>query len=84
VPAPRECFDHFAETIATSLSRPAIHEQRFRLLLPVYQIKWCCILLNDFLPAGDRRRQFALPASQQEERRSQQLSKARAALRNAA
>lgn len=29
------------------------------LLFPAYQIKWCCIILNEFLPTGKNRRKFA-------------------------
>lgn len=28
-------------------------------LLALHSLKWCCIMLNDFLPAGNTRRQFA-------------------------
>jgi hypothetical protein len=31
---------------------------RLRLLTPLYQIKWACICLNEFLPAGSARRAF--------------------------
>jgi hypothetical protein len=31
---------------------------RVKLLEPLYQIKWSCICLNDFLPAGKSRRNF--------------------------
>jgi hypothetical protein len=31
---------------------------RLRLLTPLYQIKWACICLNEFLPAGSNRRAF--------------------------
>lgn len=32
---------------------------RSDLLLPLHQIKWCCILMNEFLPEHAQRRQFA-------------------------
>lgn len=31
---------------------------RYLLLEPLYQIKWACIILNDFLPFGSQRRKF--------------------------
>jgi hypothetical protein len=77
VPAPPAAFARFARTIATVLPRPEVFLARTNLLLPVYQTKWCCILLNEFLPAGHRRRQFASPVSGLEERQAQQLDKAR-------
>ena len=30
-----------------------------RLLLPLYRVKWCCILLNHFLTVGQKRREFS-------------------------
>jgi Ser/Thr protein kinase RdoA (MazF antagonist) len=42
----------------------------------VYRLKWCCIMLNDFLPAGNDRRRFAAPVDEME-RKWKQLEKAR-------
>jgi len=33
-------------------------EDRLRLLTPLYQLKWACICLNEFLPGGAERRAF--------------------------
>ena len=55
-------------------------EQRARLLFPVYRIKWCCILLNEFLPIGAARRGFARGANSGADLRPLQLAKARSAL----
>jgi hypothetical protein len=49
---------------------------RAALLLPVYQTKWCCIMLNDFLPAGNQRRTFSNPDLRDESRWDKQLEKA--------
>ena len=46
-------------------------------LLPVYRVKWCCIMLNDFLPVGGQRRRYA-----GREDRARQLKKARWALKS--
>ena len=54
--------------------------QRFDLLLDVYRIKWCCIFLNDFLPAAASRRRFAGIGRDETEHRMEQLQKAREAL----
>jgi hypothetical protein len=51
-------------------------EKRVALLLPVYQTKWCCIMLNDFLPAGNQRRAFSNPDARDESRWDKQLEKA--------
>jgi hypothetical protein len=54
---------------------------RARLLVPAYQIKWCCIMLNEFLRGEQSRREFALGGGAAEERKRIQLDKAQAALR---
>jgi hypothetical protein len=52
-------------------------EARARLLFPVFQTKWCCIILNDFIPEFARRRRFADPGVDEGERKRRQLEKAR-------
>jgi Phosphotransferase enzyme family len=79
-PAPLECYGAFADELAKTMSEPAKHRRRFDLLLPMYQLKWCCIMLNDFLPSGGSRRRFALQGLDETERKTRQLHKARAAL----
>jgi len=51
---------------------------RAELLFPVFQFKWCCIILNDFLTDSARRRRFADPAFDELERKRIQLEKATA------
>lgn len=63
-----------AEVLKHSLNSEALR-QRFRLLFPVYQMKWCCIMLNDFLAVGDKRRGFAWHTAH-EDRKKIQLGKA--------
>jgi len=82
IPVPMDYFDLFSQSIVLTLQDPKIHLERINLLFPVYQIKWCCILLNDFVPAGSSRRQFALGSDDQEERKRKQLKKAQQALEN--
>jgi len=76
VPVPRHFYAGFADRFAAARPRAGLHRKRFDLLLPVYGVKWLCILLNDFLPAGEKRRRFAAG----EDRRAVQLDKAREAL----
>jgi len=52
---------------------------RARLLWPLYRIKWCCIMLNDFVPDAGRRRRFADPEADEDTRKRAQLEKARVA-----
>ena len=57
-PVPVAYFERFASAVAESVGDtdcPA----RSRRLMPVYTIKWCCILLGRFLPVGMARRAFA-------------------------
>lgn len=60
--------------------------ERVRAVYPLYGIKWCLILLNEFLRGADARRRFAAEAACADdafERRSTQLAKARTMLQQA-
>lgn len=50
---------------------------RLPLLLPLFAIKWACILLNEFLPAENATRHFAAEAAPSEVVLERQLGKAR-------
>ncbi len=52
VPISEDYYPRFVEAVISDLSEPETHVQRYDLLLDVYRIKWCCILLNEFLPAA--------------------------------
>ncbi len=73
-------WDHFVITLARSLNSRETFPERARLLLDAYRLKWCCIMLNDFLLPSRARRDFA----GLEDRTAHQLTKARAALRTVA
>ena len=77
-PAPAHAFERFALAIAAEMPSPALHAARARLLLPVYRVKWICIMLNEFLPVGESRRVFS--GTEGAARKAAQLAKARAAL----
>jgi hypothetical protein len=81
VPVSRDEGRRFAQAVVSGLSDPEAHLRRISWLLPVYQLKWCCILLNEFLPVASRRRAFASDLSNDEERKAAQLQKARRAFR---
>jgi hypothetical protein len=68
-------------TKAAGLSEADV--RRAGLLLPAYRLKWCCILLNDFLPEGRARRTFAGGEAPDEDGLMGQLDKARRALASA-
>ena len=80
VPVPADCFGPFVARVTAGLSDPELHAARVELLRPVYGIKWCCIMLNEFLPAGRQRRAFAREAWNEDERKRGQLQKARSVL----
>ena len=84
VPVPLEYFDRFASAAVRHLADPEALRQRIDMLLPVYRIKWCCIVLNDFLPTGRDRRGFAHGHADEAVRKAHQLEKSRAALRRVA
>lgn len=67
-PVPREFLGMF-ESVADP--------KRVEQLMPVYQTKWCCIVLNDFLPVGGERRRF----SQSGADKAKQLEKAKRMLK---
>jgi len=62
---------------ALALPMDSEFERRCRLLLPLYQIKWSCILLNEFTATGRRRRAFSLGETAAAARRERQLGRAR-------
>lgn len=73
-------WDLFVNGLAGALGAKDL-PQRAQLLLPAYQIKWCCIMLNEFLRGEQSRRVFALGGAMTVERKRMQLEKARVALR---
>jgi hypothetical protein len=48
--------------------------------MPVYQIKWCCIALNVFLPTHMSRRKFSNPLIDISKLQNDQLLKAKSLL----
>jgi hypothetical protein len=79
VPVPREHFERFLAAVVSATGEAATRG-RAALLLPVYELKWCCIMLNEFLSVGDDRRSFARVDESHETRRLKQLHKVEAAL----
>lgn len=80
VPVSMSWFPDFTNQIIETLSQPELHRERIELLLPLHQLKWCCIVLNDFLSVGDHRRQFS--GEQSAQRKENQLKKAKVLLEN--
>jgi hypothetical protein len=82
VPVPAPLFDRFAAGVsdALALGDGICFFSRCRRLLPVYKMKWCCIMLNEFVRSDRGRRAFALGADGAEARKARQLAAARQAL----
>jgi hypothetical protein len=76
VPAPPQWFQLFATTLADAFPKPEAAHRRIEALLPVYRLKWCCILLNEFVPHEARRRRFSR-GERDATRKAEQLSLAR-------
>jgi len=77
VPVPEEFVEKFIDSIALNFSDVQGFKVRAKLLMPVYQIKWCCIALNVFLPAHLSRRQFSNPLLDVSTLKAEQLAKAK-------
>jgi hypothetical protein len=77
LPVPLTHLPSFIAGVAAALGDDSGRiARRARLLLPVYAVRWCCIILNDFQPADRERRRFALGR----DRKAEQIAKARAIL----
>jgi hypothetical protein len=77
VPVPIGFFEEFAGSVLARHADAGRHLHRTACLLPVYRIKWTCILLNEFLPIAGRRRRFASDQLHPETVKATQLGKAR-------
>jgi aminoglycoside phosphotransferase (APT) family kinase protein len=79
IPVPLGYHAAFLTRLAQGLGLDEAAVARCRLLLDAYQVKWTCIILNDFLPLGAARRAFA-NAGAWSARCADQLAKAEAKL----
>lgn len=79
IPVNREHLPRFLAAAAQASPGDGLLPERVALLLSAYGIKWCCIMLNDFLALGASRRDFA-GGGETEARRDRQLALARRAL----
>lgn len=69
--------DSFLNRLAQTLELDSAFSDRVRQLQPAYQVKWCCIMLNEFVGGGQARRAFAVGKESVETRKVAQLQKAR-------
>jgi hypothetical protein len=75
VPPPAERKPDAERAIAQAAGNFGEFTLRARLLQPVFAIKWCCILLNEFIPVEADRRAYAQPDEDRAARRRAQLDR---------
>ena len=68
-------FDEFVENAFRYSQNGPELVNRTRLLRPLIHLKWCCIMLNEFLPDSIERRRFANPAAGSPDSRRRQIDK---------
>jgi len=76
VAVPHDQFEPFLALALAPFANAQQMAARVRLLEPISQVKWCCIILNEFLPAAARRRNFANPGADATSSKQRQLGKA--------
>lgn len=59
IPVPLKWIDVFIEKTLGENSWIENVKKRVELIYPLYRLKWCCIILNEFLPSGNGRRTFS-------------------------
>ncbi len=78
MPLPRALIDRFQQAVIADHHNPAALAHRVAALEPLYQVKWTCICLNDFLETGHSRNQFTTGGVRESQpRRQLQLERAR-------
>ncbi len=76
VPVAEHLLPPFVQAVCAASAHAAQTAQRIALLAPLYRLKWCCIALNVFLPAGKARREFSCAHLQAARNLESQLGKA--------
>lgn len=59
VPVPDDALAYFVSRMVVFVSDRDLFRKRVTQLMPITRIKWCCIMLNEFLPESASRRAFA-------------------------
>lgn len=78
VPVPLEQWEFVCDATVSIVVDRDIAKARMDMLLPLYRLKWCCIVLNHFLPVSASRRSFA--GQDSEGLKRNQLSRAKTML----
>ena len=82
IPVPKIYFDRFVQEVMQPFLQADELINRAQLLRSVYQVKWCCIALNVFIPVNLARRRFANPDLNVVNLKQTQLQKAQLLLHN--
>ncbi|HTT37437.1 MAG TPA: aminoglycoside phosphotransferase family protein [Burkholderiales bacterium] len=77
LPVPSQHYETFVTQACAPFEDAAALIERARHHQAIARVRWCCIMLNEFLPDVARRRQFADPSLDLEARKRQQLRRAR-------
>jgi hypothetical protein len=83
LPVNARYLERFATEFFSVFPNPDFLSERTLLLRPIFQIKWCCIMLNIFIPENAERILFARPDLNETDHKQQQLDKAASALKRA-
>ncbi len=73
VPVSLRYWDEFIDTAFAYLDGPARIAARAQVLLPAFQLRWCAIVLNLFLPVSLARRQFSRAHFEEDHHKRRQL-----------
>ncbi|QEP42779.1 aminoglycoside phosphotransferase family protein [Ectothiorhodospiraceae bacterium BW-2] len=76
VQVPMKYYQYFIDRSQHLFADVDDFRTRIQMLYPVYQVKWCCIMLNIFLPVHMKRRKFANPMLDETALKIAQLTKA--------
>ena len=72
----KEYMSLFADRALDFFDDKDVIIKRAKILFPLFQVKWCCIMLNEFFPDMAKRRLFSNPELNIEQSKNQQLQKA--------
>lgn len=76
IPIPSNAYTPFTQLALAPFSSQTNILQRAELLIPLYRLKWCCIMLNEFISSDSSRRFFSNPKEDALRRKRNQLAKA--------
>ncbi len=82
LPVDQEHFDLFVKTVLSNHENAEKVIKRVQIIHPLLALKWCCIILNPFVPEWAARNQFADSASDLNILKRQRLNSARKAFSN--